>query len=99
MSFLIAAKHPRNKKLPNLRTLGREEAAGSCFGRRGKPSSRWCELTPASLEVGFRGGSTDSKKTRNEGRTHDVVDNKGPTFGTHDVDENKWLNPSLPISS
>jgi hypothetical protein len=29
------------------------------------------------------------KKSRNEGRTHDVIDNKGPLLGTHDVDENK----------
>jgi hypothetical protein len=38
------------------------------------------------------------KKTRNEGRTHDLVDNRGPILGTHDVDENKsdiaW-NPTM----
>jgi hypothetical protein len=31
------------------------------------------------------------KKSRNEGRTHDVVDNKGSAFRTHDVYENKAL--------
>ena len=36
-----------------------------------------------------RPGRTVSPKTRNVGRTHDVVDNKGPTLGTHDVYENK----------
>jgi hypothetical protein len=28
----------------------------------------------------------------NEGRTHDVVDNKWPIFGTHDVYDNKRDN-------
>jgi hypothetical protein len=35
------------------------------------------------------GEAGDSKKSRNEGRTHDVVDNTGPVLGTHDVYENK----------
>jgi hypothetical protein len=35
------------------------------------------------------GGQGASKKSRNEGRTHDVIDNKGPILGTHDVYENK----------
>jgi hypothetical protein len=30
-----------------------------------------------------------SKKIENEGRTHDVDENKGSIFGTHDVDETK----------
>jgi hypothetical protein len=34
----------------------------------------------------------DAKKTPNEGRTHDVVDNKGQVSGTHDVDENKLVS-------
>jgi hypothetical protein len=33
-------------------------------------------------------GEEDAKKSRNVGRTHDVVDNKGPVSGTHDVNEN-----------
>jgi hypothetical protein len=32
-----------------------------------------------------------SKKSRNEGRTHDLIDNKGSVSGTHDVYENKLL--------
>jgi hypothetical protein len=35
------------------------------------------------------GGGGMPKKSRNEGRTHDVVDNKGSSRGTHDVYENK----------
>ena len=34
------------------------------------------------------GGEGDAKKSRNEGGSHDVVDNKGPVLVTHDVDEN-----------
>jgi hypothetical protein len=30
----------------------------------------------------------DAKKSRNEGRTHDVIDDKGQISGTHDVYEN-----------
>jgi hypothetical protein len=32
-----------------------------------------------------------SKKSRNEGGSHDVVDNKGPILGTHDVFETKQV--------
>jgi hypothetical protein len=41
-------------------------------------------------------GERASKKTRNVGRTHDVVDNKEPVLGTHDVYENKQLKPDRP---
>ena len=34
-------------------------------------------------------GGGDAKKSRNEGRSHDVDDNKGSISGTHDVNENK----------
>ncbi len=31
----------------------------------------------------------DAKKSRNEGRSHDVIENKGPATKSHDVPENK----------
>jgi hypothetical protein len=34
-------------------------------------------------------GKTQPQNSRNEERSHDVVDNKGLILGTHDVDENK----------
>jgi hypothetical protein len=34
-----------------------------------------------------KAGEGHSKKSRNEGRTHDIIDNKGPISGTHDVHE------------
>ena len=40
------------------------------------------------LKAKEEAGAEDSKKTRNEGGSHDVVDNKGQVLGTHDVDEN-----------
>ena len=36
-------------------------------------------------------GEGDSQKSRNEGRSHDVNDNKGPILGTRDVDEKNKL--------
>ena len=36
------------------------------------------------------------KKSRNEGRTHDIVDNKGSILGTHDVYENKQVRLDKP---
>jgi hypothetical protein len=41
------------------------------------------------LKAQEQAGEGCSKKTRNEGGSHDVIDNKGPVSGTHDVDENK----------
>ena len=35
----------------------------------------------------LRGGC--ASKSRNEGGSHDLVDNKGSILGTHDIDENK----------
>lgn len=34
-----------------------------------------------------KGGGRDAQKTRNEGKSHDVIDNKGPIWGTHDAYE------------
>jgi hypothetical protein len=42
----------------------------------------------ASPGGGIRAPGGESQKTRNEGRTHDVIDNKGSAFGTHDLCEN-----------
>ncbi|HXJ91892.1 MAG TPA: hypothetical protein VMT20_03315 [Terriglobia bacterium] len=37
-----------------------------------------------------------AKKSRNEGGSHDIVDNKGSILGTHDVDENKLVSIAMP---
>jgi hypothetical protein len=36
------------------------------------------------------------KKSRNEGGSHDLIDNKGPVLGTHDVYENEALTRDRP---
>ena len=36
-----------------------------------------------------QGAEEHLKKSRNEGRTHDLIDNKGSILGTHDLYENK----------
>jgi hypothetical protein len=41
-------------------------------------------------------GERASKKSRNVGRTHDVVDNKEPVLVTHDIYENTQLKPYRP---
>jgi hypothetical protein len=38
------------------------------------------------------------EKSRNEGRTHDLIDNRGPILETHDVYENKADISWNPIS-
>jgi hypothetical protein len=39
-----------------------------------------------------------AKKSGNEGRTHDLIENKGSAFGTHDVYENTSVIVELPLS-
>jgi len=46
-------------------------------------------LVPDAQSQGLKGRTGHSKKSRNEGRTHDLIDNKGSIFGTHDVYESK----------
>jgi hypothetical protein len=76
-------------------TLG---TSGPTFMRENGTSSTPTEKQGAiadrgSCVAGHRrptfGGNRIPKKSRNEGRTHDVVDNKGSALGTHDVYENK----------
>jgi hypothetical protein len=55
----------------------------------GSSSDRSTFRRPAQAERLKGGGSRVPKKSRNEGRTHDVIDNKGQISGTHDVNENK----------
>jgi len=42
------------------------------------------------------GGGRGAKKTRNEGGSHDLIDNKGPILGTHDVNDNKAVRLAMP---
>jgi hypothetical protein len=70
------------------------QCAGASFWREETSFRRIAKFRevhePAAEAQGRRtDGEGDSKKSRNEGRTHDVVDNKGPVLGTHDVYENK----------
>ena len=52
--------------------------------RSRKPAFRYLSCTipglPAEAQGGRAGGEVDSPKSRNEGRTHDVIDNKGPAW-------------------
>jgi hypothetical protein len=42
-----------------------------------------------STRTGIDAMGKSRKKSRNEGVSHDLVDNKGSVWGTHDVYENK----------
>ena len=67
------------------------EGAGAVFRMEETSFRQIAKFTDLLLKIKAQeqAGKGDSKKTRNEGRTHDVVDNKGSASGTHDVDENK----------
>ena len=45
-------------------------------------------LSPPALK-GVRSKTGEIKKIENEGRTHDLYENKGSILGTHDVYDNK----------
>jgi hypothetical protein len=55
-------------------------------------------MLPASVRRARPGSKGGKKATRNEGTTHDIVDNKGPALGTHDLHENNTLSLRRPRS-
>ena len=67
------------------------EGAGAVFRMEETSFRQVAKFTDLLLRLKAQehAGERDPQKSRNEGRTHDVIDNKGSALGTHDVDENK----------
>jgi hypothetical protein len=78
----FAGQRPTRNDVPQHLGLGVGRASdavpshsGHCFG--------WSEHHFHAAQWALQ------KNPRNEGITHDLIDNKGSILGTHDVDENK----------
>jgi hypothetical protein len=93
-----ARQHERESRLETNAPYFRDSAippsaqrAGAVFRMEETSFRQIAKFTDLLLRLKAQeqAGERDSKKTRNEEGSHDVVDNKGPVSGTHDVHENK----------
>ncbi|HXJ95863.1 MAG TPA: hypothetical protein VMT20_23740 [Terriglobia bacterium] len=97
-------------KMRAARAAGRTETgtavSSALAGGRAKAPRSFCAETVfrrgrqfpifARGKFGELRASEEPKKSRNEGGSHDIIDNKGQIFETHDVYENKVDNSIIP---
>jgi hypothetical protein len=85
---LVAQERRTPRDMPSYFGLGARGLSNAVPG-----SSRPC-LGHGGRSV--RGALGAPKKREMKGRTHDLIDNKGSIFGTHDVNETKADTSSNP---